>query len=301
MSRRRRIGAQAIGFRKPPCFSTMSSDTRRPPSSKSIATFALSWVVSTRCRRRDPKPCRVGAETGGPFRSAQTSLSRMLSPSGSEVQLDGDPPAVDRQCAVFDRVGGEFVNGHSNRHRGLGRQLDSRAIDCDPFAAIVVIGRQFLFEDFPERRGLPHRFGEKRMGVGERNDPGNESLVEIVDIGGRASRGSDDRLNRRQRVFDPVVKFSNEQRLLRLGLLALLDLILRRLIEPAILERDRGLRRKALHEPLCPFGENADHLVTKNQHAIDVAAARHDGNRHVAAHRCDWLSGSAERRRAALA
>ena len=71
---------------------------------------------------------------------------------------------------------------------------------------IVVIGRQFLFEDFPKRRGLPHRFGEKRMGVGERNDPRHESLVEIIDIGGRARGGADDRLNRRQRVLDPVMQ-----------------------------------------------------------------------------------------------
>ena len=102
-------------------------------------------------------------------------------------------------------------------------------------------------------------------------------------LSGRARGGAHDRLDGGERVLDPVMQFADQQRLLRLGLLALLDLVLGVAIEAAVLERDGGLRRQAREQALRALREHLRPLVPEDENAMDLAGPQQDGNRHEAA------------------
>ena len=55
------------------------------------------------------------------------------------------------------------------------------------------------------------------MGFGQGGDPGREGAVELFDAGGRPRGGSDERLDGRQGVAHPMMKFPHQQGLALLG------------------------------------------------------------------------------------
>src|SRR3954468_19506064 len=94
---------------------------RRPVRSKSKSISAAHCVVSKRSIKLDPKtlPARLLNRRSIVF--PPTKLQLAGSVETAHIPLHLQPASRGRKGSILGRVGGEFMDGHADRHRQFSR------------------------------------------------------------------------------------------------------------------------------------------------------------------------------------
>ena len=141
---------------------------------------------------------------------------------GDAADLDG--AGLDRQRAVFHRVGGQFVDDEAERDRGARGDLFFQIAQRQPRTVRRHEGREFGHDDVMRGHVRPRVFGQQAVGRCQRPKPAVEGLVEAFQRILVHQRAAADRLDQCQRVLHAMVEFAHQKQLVFLGRLSLREI-----------------------------------------------------------------------------
>src|SRR3954454_15482914 len=171
---------------------------------------------------RDPPLDEPGAEAA-PARRLDRRPA-LLRPDQVEVELllpdrmlerpdDRDAAGLVRQRAIFDRVRRKLVEGETERDRGARSEMhvvQPGEADARRLRALR-IRLDLDLEQSPQRGAGPSTLGQEVMRPRQREQPLLEGGGEVGEIARRAQGLVGERLDRRERVLDPMIELVDQE------------------------------------------------------------------------------------------
>ncbi len=149
-------------------------------------------------------------------RLAPGELDIIVVPGPRNVQL----PTCNRQGAVFDRIGHQLVEDHTEPHQLFGRESDKGTSNCDADCRIVGDRGDHGVDDVAQRSARPACLGQYFVHACQTAQPTGKGRGEVVERIRCANRLMRNTLHDGEQVLDAMVELADEQVLPTRGIVA---------------------------------------------------------------------------------